>query len=206
MQVMKPSFSHEISTEIKVKDKTTGNLSGNRKLVWDEELMEYVMKDIDDGQTSLFDTAQNRQNAAPPVEQEPPQLPEGIVDVDYTVISDDKGYILRNPDKCGIKDQWGILKVLVGERMTVSRSAGNCYAETAGGIIALGSAYLAEDPRHVDDSILEPHLAEEIACNGFGTVQVGDHEEPEKIVVECLECGGILLEVENPKARKGDAE
>ncbi len=53
VQVMKPSFSHEISTEIKVKDKTTGNLSGNRKLVWDEELMEYVMKDIDDGQTSL---------------------------------------------------------------------------------------------------------------------------------------------------------
>lgn len=43
-------------------------------------------------------------------------------------------------------------------------------------------------------------------CNGFGTVQVGDHEEPEKIVVECLECGGILLEVENPNARKGDAE
>ena len=30
--------------------------------------------------------------------------------------------------------------------------------------------------------------------------------EPEKIVVECLECGGILLEVENPNARKGDAE
>ena len=206
VQVMKPSFSHEISTEIKVKDKTTGNLSGNRKLVWDEELMEYVMKDIDDGQTSLFDTAQSRQNAASPVEQEPPQLPEGIVDVDYTVISDDKGYILRNPDKCGIKDQWGILKVLVGERMTVSRSAGHCYAETADGIIALGSAYLAEDPRHVDDSILEPHLADEIACNGFGTVQVGDHEEPEKIVVECLECGGILLDVENPNVQKGDAE
>ena len=98
VQVMKPSFSHEISTEIKVKDKTTGNLSGNRKLVWDEELMEYVMKDIDDGQTSLFDTAQSRQNAASPVEQEPPQLPEGIVDVDYTVISDDKGYILAGED------------------------------------------------------------------------------------------------------------
>ena len=90
--------------------------------------------------------------------------------------------------------------------MTVSRSAGHCYAVTADGMIALGSAYLAEDPRYVDDSILEPHLAEEIACNGFGTVQAGDHEEPEKIVVECLECGGILLEVENPNVRKGDAE
>ena len=206
VQVMKPSFSHEISTEINVKDKTTGNLSGNRKLVWDDELMEYVMKDIDDGQTSLFDTEQSSKPTTPPVEQEQPQLPEGIVDVDYTVISDDKGYILRNPDKCGIKDRWGILKVLVGERMTVSRSAGHCYAETADGIIALGSAYLAEDPRHVDDRTLEPHLAEEIACNGFGTVQVGDHEDPEKIVVECLECGGILLEMENPNARKGDAE
>ena len=143
--------------------------------------MEYVMKDIDDGQTSLFDTAQSRQNAAPPVEQEPPQLPEGIVDVDYTVISDDKGYILRNPDKCGIKDQWGILKVLVGERMTVSRSAGHCYAETADGIIALGSAYLAEDPRHVDDSILEPHLAEEIACKTVTTGASNDIEQATKL-------------------------
>lgn len=62
VQVMKPSFSHEISTEIKVKDKTTGN----RKLVWDEELMEYVMKDIDDGQTSLFDTAQSRPECCVP--------------------------------------------------------------------------------------------------------------------------------------------
>lgn len=42
--------------------------------------------------------------------------------------------------------------------MTVSRSAGHCYAETADGIIALGSAYLAEDPRHVDDSILLQRL------------------------------------------------
>ena len=206
VQVMKPSFSHEISTEIKVKDKTTGNLSGNRKLVWDEELMEYVMKDIDDGQTSLFDTEQSSKLTTPPVEQEQPQLPEGIVDVDYTVISDDKEYILRNPSKCGIESLWGILEVLVGERMTVSQSAGHCYAETADGIIALGSAYLAEDPRHVDDSILESHLAEEIACNSFGTVQVGDHTEPKKIVVECLECGGILLEMENPNVQKGDAE
>ena len=65
VQVMKPSFSHEISTEIKVKDKTTGNLSGNRKLVWDDELMEYVMKDIDDGQTSLFDTEQSSKPTTP---------------------------------------------------------------------------------------------------------------------------------------------
>lgn len=206
VQVMKPTFSHDISTEIKVKDKTSGYLAGNRKLVWDEELMEYVLKDIDDGQTSLFDTAQSSKPAAPPAEQERPQLPEAIVDVDYTVISDDKDYILRNPSKCGIESLWGILEVLVGERMIVSRSAGNCYVETADGIIALGSAYLSEDPRYVDDSILKPHLAEEIACNGFGAVQVGDHEEYEKIVVECLECGGILLEMENPNVKKGNAE
>ena len=85
--VMRPVFSHDISTEIKVKDKTTGLLAGNRKLVWDEQLHEYVMKDIDDGQTTLFDTASDNTPAQPP---ETPQLPESVVDVDYTVISDDK--------------------------------------------------------------------------------------------------------------------
>lgn len=103
--VMRPVFSHDISTEIKVKDKTTGLLAGNRKLVWDEQLHEYVMKDIDDGQTTLFDTASDNTPAQP---TETPQLPEAVVDVDYTVISDDNGYILRNPGKCGIEHRWGM--------------------------------------------------------------------------------------------------
>lgn len=203
VQVMKPTFSHDISTEIKVKDKTSGYLAGNRKLVWDEELMEYVMKDIDDGQTSLFDTDhQNCKNTVSPVEPEPSQLPEGVVDVDYTVISDDLSYILRNPDKCGVKTRFDLMRLLVDSHLTVGESAGHCYAETDDGTIAFGSAFMAADPRYMSDSILRPHLHEEIICNEAGTVQVGDHKEPATISVECLDCGGILLEEYNPNAEE----
>jgi hypothetical protein len=197
--VMRPVFSHDISTEIKVKDKTTGLLAGNHKLVWDEQLHEYVMKDIDDGQTTLFDTASDNTTAQPP---ETPQLPESVVDVDYTVISDDKGYILRNPGKCGIEHRWGILMLLVGEHLTIDESAGHCYSQLEDGTVALGSAYLAADPRYVPEDILRPHLHEEITCNSFGSISVGDHEEPAKITVECLDCGGILLEEENPEGEE----
>lgn len=196
--VMRPVFTHDISTEIKVKDKTTGLLAGNRKLVWDEQLHEYVMKDIDDGQTTLFDSEPD----TTPQQPEPPQLPEAVVDVDYTVISDDKGYILRNPNKCGIEHRWGILMLLTGEHLTVDESAGHCYAQLDDGTVALGSAYLAADPRYVPEDILHPHLHEEIVCNGFGMIPVGDHLEPEKITVECLDCGGILLEEANPEAEE----
>lgn len=196
--VMRPVFTHDISTEIKVKDKTTGLLAGNRKLVWDEQLHEYVMKDIDDGQTTLFDGEPD----TTPQQPEPPQLPEAVVDVDYTVISDDKGYILRNPNKCGIEHRWGILMLLAGEHLTVDESAGHCYAQLDDGTVALGSAYLAADPRYVPEDILRPHLHEEIVCNGFGMIPVGDHLEPEKITIECLDCGGILLEETNPEAEE----
>lgn len=201
VQVMKPTFSHDISTEIKVKDKTSGYLAGNRKLVWDEELMEYVMKDIDDGQTSLFDTNnQDYKNTVSPAE--PPQLPENVVDVDYTVISDDLSYILRNPDKCGIKTRFDLMHLLVDSHLTVGESASHCYAETDDGTIAFGSAFMAADPRYMQDSILRPHLHEEIVCKEAGTVQVGNHEEPAMITVECLDCGGILLEECNPNAEE----
>ena len=82
--VMRPVFTHDISTEIKVKDKTTGLLAGNRKLVWDEQLHEYVMKDIDDGQTTLFDTASDNTPAQPP---EPPQLPLWMLTTPLSVMT-----------------------------------------------------------------------------------------------------------------------
>ena len=193
--VMSPVFVHDISTEIKVKDKTSGCLAGKRKLVWDDKLHEYVMKDIADGQTSLFDSdTPDTVQQAP----EPPQLPEAVVDVDYTVISDDKGYVLRNPGKCGIKTRFDLLSLLLDTRLTVGESAGHCYAETEDGTIALGSAFLESDPRYMPEPILYHHLHEEITCKGAGSVQVGDHTEPATITVECLDCGGILLEEYNP--------
>ena len=53
--VTKPTFKHDISSVMQVKDKMSGQLAGNMELVWDDDIKQYVLRPIDDGQTSLFD-------------------------------------------------------------------------------------------------------------------------------------------------------
>lgn len=50
-----PKFKHDISSVMQVKDKVSGELVGDYELVWDEETQKYVMRRIDDGQTTMFD-------------------------------------------------------------------------------------------------------------------------------------------------------
>lgn len=50
-----PTFKHDISSVMQVKDKVSGTLAGNYALVWDDEEKKYVMKKITDGQLSMFD-------------------------------------------------------------------------------------------------------------------------------------------------------
>lgn len=86
--IVKPSFKHEISTVMQVKNKKSGSLGGNMKLVWDRELCQYVMQEIDNGQTSIFDNTGDGQAVEP---KELPSLPSGdakVVDVDYEVIGE----------------------------------------------------------------------------------------------------------------------
>ena len=53
--IIKPSFKHEISTVMQVKNKKSGNVGGNMELVWDKKLRQYIMRPIDNGQTTFFD-------------------------------------------------------------------------------------------------------------------------------------------------------
>ena len=50
-----PRFKHAISSVMQVKDKVSGELVGDYQLVWDEEEEKFVMRKIDNGQTSIFD-------------------------------------------------------------------------------------------------------------------------------------------------------
>lgn len=53
--VTKPTFKHDISSVMQVKDKMSGQFAGNMELVWDDESGEYILRPISDGQTSMFD-------------------------------------------------------------------------------------------------------------------------------------------------------
>ena len=71
--IVKPTFKHEVSHAMQAKDKKTGSLSGNYELVWDRETGQYIMRNIDDGQVTLFDNEGT--NAVPMAE--PLALPAG---------------------------------------------------------------------------------------------------------------------------------
>lgn len=53
--IIKPSFKHEISTVMQVKNKKSGNVGGNMELAWDKNLHQWIMRPIDNGQTTFFD-------------------------------------------------------------------------------------------------------------------------------------------------------
>ena len=53
--VIVPKFEHKISSVLQIKDEVTGALKGRYELIWDKERGQYVMCEISDGQTSIFD-------------------------------------------------------------------------------------------------------------------------------------------------------
>lgn len=61
--IIKPSFKHDISTVLQVKNKKSGNLDGNMELVWDKETHQYIMRPIDNGQVSFFNGYDNEEQA-----------------------------------------------------------------------------------------------------------------------------------------------
>ena len=49
-----PTFAHKIVTAYKVESKKEGTLANGKELFYDEATGEYMLIDIDDGQTSMF--------------------------------------------------------------------------------------------------------------------------------------------------------
>ena len=58
--VIAPRFIHKIVSEFKTREEENGSLgTGNEELVWDPNLMKWVMRPIDNGQGNLFDEDKN---------------------------------------------------------------------------------------------------------------------------------------------------
>ena len=74
-EITRPTFKHAITSQITLKSQTTGQLKGDYELVWDKETSSYIIKPIDDGQTSLFD---DDAEVVEPADIEIPQLPAAI--------------------------------------------------------------------------------------------------------------------------------
>lgn len=140
--IVKPKFEHVVQSVLQIKDKKDGTLSGNYELVWDPDEQKYVMREITDGQTSLFD-------------KDRPIDGQVIVDVDCKVIDDEQPALrgrkvaqlpAPEPEEESGQTPFEWLKQFVDEPMKVMESMG-IYTPSAPKTIALSSPLPLRNPR-----------------------------------------------------------
>lgn len=192
--IVKPSFKHEVSTVMQVKSKKSGSLGGNFKLVWDRELCQYVMKEIDNGQITIFDHENDT-----PEKDVPLALPEGtenIVDADYRAVEEAEGEgdeediatEKNSSDGRTEKTQgtYEYLKTLVGADIKVIEAMGIYTVRTRENQIILSSAFHPNGRFYCPAETLAPHVGHAIVCI----------ECPGYIAIRCDECDETLYKAE----------
>ena len=194
--IVKPTFKHEISTVMQVKDKKSGSLGGTMEMVWDQELGQYVMRPIDNGQTTLFD--QSGEGSGP------------IMDADYTVVDDPPALPAgtaalpapqEEPEVAGLdseetKERWDTFYWLLnfdGTPMKVLEAMGNYTVRTEANKVILTSAN-PHTTLYCSGEILSSHVGHRLVCKASGKVE----GNPNTISIICEECDETLFELHSP--------
>lgn len=190
--ITKPKFDHSVSAVIRKKEKKTGTLSGNYELVWDRETCQYVMRPIDNGQTSLFDKDKPSDgDAAAPAGLPAAQAslpPAGeVIDADYQVVGEEE------PKKQVTQDAFDWLRQFAGQSMKVMEAMGNYTVRTEGNKVVLSSAANPGAVFYCPAEKLKPHVGHEVVCTAYG-----DEGNPVNISVECIECNETLFSMDAP--------
>ena len=194
--IVKPTFKHEISTVMQVKDKKSGSLGGTMEMVWDQELGQYVMRPIDNGQTTLFD--QSGEGSGP------------IMDADYTVVDDPPAIPAgtaalpapqEEPEGAGLdseetKEQWDTFYWLLnfdGTPMKVLEAMGNYTVRTEANKVILTSAN-PHTTLYCSAEILSSHVGHRLVCKASGKMD----GNPDTVSIICEECDETLFELHSP--------
>ena len=215
--ITKPTFKHDISTTIQVKNKIGGSLGGNMKMVWDRDLCQYVMQEIDNGQQSLFNDGGTVVNDVPytvidddaPDSQQSIQggthhaLPpfEDAVDADYTDVEDGGG-AADDTDAGGSEDESGgdpavtetayeFLSKYVGNAMRVMESMGIYTVRSEDNTVILSSALPVTNRMYCSPEKLKPHIGHSLVC------VMHNEDQHQNISIECQVCGDVLFIIES---------
>jgi len=220
-EITKPKFEHSITEVIQRKEKKTGSFAGEYELVFDADTGTYVVRPIENGQTTLFDG-------------DGPAVSNGeVIDADYTVVPD--GDVVpalgegpralpgaaeeaeeqgdgdvpadRDDGDPGDADEFeeheidpahdpskpfGWLRQFIGEAMHVTEAMGNFTVRTDGNKVVLSSATSPDNPFYCPKEKLEPHVGHTIACVGYG------NDEIVNISIECEDCNEVLFDIDAP--------
>lgn len=99
--IVKPTFTHKVSSVMQTKCEEGGVLGGDYELIWDEASGDYVLRPINDNQLSIFDeNAEAREPLCLETGEE--TSVQEIVDADYREIEDNNAsddYDYEEPDE-----------------------------------------------------------------------------------------------------------
>ncbi len=187
--ITKPKFDHTVTAVIQRKEKKTGTLSGNYELVWDRESCCFVMRPIDDGQSSLFDDEQTNGG-----QTELPALPGKVINANFTVLDGDGK---ADDDLDQHREAFNWLKNFIDAEMTVMEALGNYTVRgDKGGKVILSSGTGADSPFYVAAETLEPHVGHPLTCT----------EGPDSIIIMCEDCDTVIFRMSDPDAVKDDPQ
>lgn len=120
--IIRPKFDHKVSSVMQYKDEASGTLGGNYELIWDKEHGDYVMREITNGQTSLFDNEDAYPKSGGQTEQlylegkKIAELPPAydIVEADYREVDDGENPGEQDEDESQ-EDEYGSCEDGAGE-------------------------------------------------------------------------------------------
>lgn len=186
--VTKPSFKHDISSVMQVKDKMTGQFKGEYGMVWDDDEERWVLRKIDNGQMNLFDGEETVIDAE---YKEVAALPEGSVET----VSDDEVEAKAENDR---DTPFGWLCQFIGEDLHITESMGNYTVRTNDNKVVLSSATSSDSPFYCPAEKLAPHVDHQVVCAGYGQDSIVN------VSIECEDCSTVLFDLDAPEEKQED--
>jgi len=199
--ITKPKFEHNIKSVMQVKDEQSGSCGGNYELAYDNDIGKWVMKEIYNGQTSMFDDEFGPAEAAdnPDVINE-----EDIIDADYVALPAPEPIGLpapaEVPESVGDEivdeyrdkerhEEFMYAMKYVGEEMHILDGGGIYSVRTVrGNNIFLTSAGPEDATFHINADICKDHVGHNLTL--YRDLDVSGN--PYMIYLECEECDKTL--------------
>lgn len=203
-EVTQPSFKHDLSSVMQVKDKMSGTFKGNVELIFDEN-GKPIVRDIDDGQMKIWDddglvSVDEETDADSNLRALPagtPGLP-APVDAEYSDVTDteeEKGEDKEDKTEAPSTTPYDWLFQYRNKVLRCQNKSGvyNVVANSDGKIL-VSSGYMKDSPFYIDAEKLKPHVGENLIC----VTSPENADDPDAIEIWCEDCGAYLFGIQNP--------
>lgn len=178
----KPSFKHQVNSVLQIKDKATGQLAGEMVLEWDDDAEKFVLRRVDDGQTSIFDDGHE---TCDDDITDVKGLPEPTQDDEDHEAHDAKG-----------EDAFNVMIGFTERNLVIVETDGVYTVRTADtNEVVLSSGCEDGNPFKIDPEIAAKHVGDQLFCYMFSE----DSKYISGIAIDCTTCDETIFIMKVPE-------